>query len=245
MNIYLLAHQDDEFFCLPYIRKQIHCREEVLVIFLTNGRFGGVTSEERNKESLKTFIDLGVDVKNVIFLGEYLEIQDGQLHRGVGKVIAMLDKKLAMTKINKVIFPCFEGGHQDHDSISYIVAHSRVFDHAKLLQFPLYNAYMIVRPLFRVYKTINAQSLSGEGFTYKISDLKYMLNYKSQKRSFLGLGPFIIGRLFFQRHVNLVNFRADYIDKRPHEGALLYERRTELTYEELDMNIKFNLETQK
>lgn len=242
MNIYLLAHQDDEFFCLPYIRKQIQYSEEVLVIFLTNGCFGGVTSEERNRESLKTLIDLGVDAKNVMFFGESLEIDDGELHRSVGKVIAKLENEFATAKIRKVIFPCFEGGHQDHDSISYIVAHSRVFDRAKRLQFSLYNSYKIAKPLFRVYKIINDQSLSDEGFTYKISDLKYILNYKSQKKSFVGLGPFITARLLVKRYINLVNFENIYIDKRPHLGALLYERRTQLTYEELDMEIRNNLE---
>jgi LmbE family N-acetylglucosaminyl deacetylase len=242
MNVYLLAHQDDEFFCLPYIRKQIKHNEKVLVVFLTNGCFGSVTSEERNRESLKTLVDLGVDAKNVMFFGESLEIDDGKLHRSVGKVIAKLANEFATAKISKVIFPCFEGGHQDHDSISYIVAHSRLFDRAKRLQFSLYNAYRLAKPLFRVYKTINDQSLSDEGFTYKISDLKYILNYKSQKKSFVGLGPFITIRIFFKRHINLVNFENDYIDKRPHLGALLYERRTQLTYEGLDMEIRNNLE---
>ncbi|HHQ4804305.1 PIG-L family deacetylase [Aeromonas veronii] len=242
MNIYLLAHQDDEFFCLPYIRKQIQYNEEVLVVFLTNGCFGGVTSEKRNRESLKTLIDLGVDTKNVMFFGESLEIDDGKLHRSVGKVIAKLENEFATAKINKVIFPCFEGGHQDHDSISYIVAHSRVFDRAKRLQFSLYNAYKISKPLFRVYKIINDQNLSDEGFAYKISDLRYILNYKSQKKSFIGLGPFIIVRLLFNKYINLVKFENFYIYKRPHLGALLYEKRTKLTYEGLDMEIRSNLE---
>lgn len=242
MNIYLLAHQDDEFFCLPYIRKQIQDGEEVLVIFLTNGCFDGISSEERNKESLKTLIELGVDPKNVMFLGENLGIDDGKLHRSVSKIIAKFENEFAMAKISKVIFPCFEGGHQDHDSISYIVANSRVFDGAKRLQFSLYNAYKIANPLFRVYKTINDQRISDEGFTYRISDLKYIFNYKSQKKSFVGLGPFITARLLVRRYINLVSFENDYIDKRPHLGALLYERRTQLTYERLDMEIRKNLE---
>ncbi|HFG2077083.1 TPA: PIG-L family deacetylase [Vibrio cholerae] len=242
MNIYLLAHQDDEFFCLPYIRKQILNSEPILVIFLTNGCFGGVTSEQRNRESLKTLTDLGVDARSVIFLGEQLKIDDGKLHESVGKVITKLESEFVTTKISKVIFPCFEGGHQDHDSISYIVAYSRVFNGAKRLQFSLYNAYEIINPLFRVYKTIRHQRLSDDGFYYNISDLKYILNYKSQKKSFLGLGPFILVRFLVRRYINLVNFESYYIDKRPHQGVLLYERRTQLTYEALDMKIRNNLE---
>ncbi|TQQ60488.1 PIG-L family deacetylase, partial [Vibrio cholerae] len=43
-------------------------------------------------------------------------------------------------------------------------------------------------------------------------------------------------------YINLVNFESYYIDKRPHQGVLLYERRTQLTYEALDMKIRNNLE---
>jgi N-acetylglucosamine malate deacetylase 1 len=245
MNIYLFAHQDDEFFCLPYIRNDILSNVTVNIVYLTNGCFNGVTSAVRNIESLKTFSEIGVGSDNVYFLGEKLQIDDGQLYNNVDIVISSLNCLFKDEDIGKVIFPCFEGGHQDHDSISYVIGYMDMFKTTQKLQFPLYNAYKMPKPLFSVFKIIKEQEISCEEFIFNFLDLRHIFNYTSQKKSFLGLGPFILLRFLFNRKVKLVKFNYSYIQRRPHNGELLYERRTKLKFDYIDMKIKKKLENNK
>lgn len=242
MNIYLFAHQDDEFFCLPYLREDIRSNKDIKVLYLTDGCINGVSSFVRNQESLKTLSKLGFSKDDVYFVGEELSINDGKLYNHVGSVVSYINQLLYDEKVEKVIFPCFEGGHQDHDAISYIVYYVDLFKISRKLQFPLYNAYNTLKPLFKVFNNIKDQQLSNVNYSFQFSDLKYIFNYKSQIKSFIGLGPFILVRFFFNRDVKMVEFAPSYLKKRPHKNELLYERRTNLVFKDLERLIKHSME---
>lgn len=233
MNVYIFAHQDDEFFCLPQLRKDAEEKKEVKLIYLTNGEFNNVCSSVRNLETLSTLFDLGIEANAVSFLGSILGISDGSLHRSASFVSRILAEIFTSIEIDNIYIPCYEGGHQDHDSISFIINMLALPTETKVYQFPLYNGYGVPFSFFRVMKNINGQVVSDKSIRFKISDMKYIFNYRSQFKTFLGLAPFIMLRLLFNRTVTLVSYDSAYLKDRPHEGRLLYESRLGLSFRDV------------
>ncbi|MFA0049349.1 PIG-L family deacetylase [Vibrio sp. 10N.261.51.F11] len=225
-----MAHQDDEFFCIPQIRSDIESNIDVLIIYLTNGDGAKALPEERNRETLTVLTDLEVNSDSVVFLGTDLSISDGQLYLNMNRAFNGLKNIIQDKTISSVYFPCYEGGHQDHDAISWLVSKLITTETVNCFQFPLYNGYNICSPLFRVMKVMDTQKKSKISFKFNFLDLKYLLAYKSQKKTWLGLSPFILFRLLLSSKISLVTFEDCYLSNKPHKGKVLYERRTNVTY---------------
>ncbi|CCN70291.1 PIG-L family deacetylase [Vibrio nigripulchritudo] len=232
MNLYLFAHQDDEFFCLPKIKEDIDNGINVKLLYLTDGGELNISKSVRNDESTGVLTSLGVDVESIIFLGSYLKVSDGYLHRSMNLVLNEIKRTINISKVESVIFPCYEGGHQDHDSISWLVSKLRFKPSALKLQFSLYNGENRIGSFFKVMSCIASQQKSEHAMYYHLSDLSFILTYKSQLKSFLGLGPFILLKIIFRRKIALVEFSEEYLKNRPHAGLLLYEKRFSLSYTE-------------
>ena len=69
MNLFLFAHQDDEYGVFPVLEKLVAQGEAVSVVYLTSGTLDGQPSERRNQESIGVLGRIGVTERNIHFAG--------------------------------------------------------------------------------------------------------------------------------------------------------------------------------
>lgn len=231
MNLFLLPHQDDEYGVFSILEKLAAAQEQVTVAYLTTGTLDGRPSVRRNDESLSVLKHLGIDRKDVLFIGESIGIPDSQLWRYIdGAIAGLLDRLSDGHRVSSIYTPAWEGGHQDHDA-AYIIACYLAQEFACVQssrQFPLYNGRGLPGPMWR---TFDPMSANGEVHSATIPwrarfrYLLYCLSYRSQLRTWMGLLPMyalslmLKGKQFLQPLVPL------RLKEEPHSGTCLYERR--------------------
>lgn len=237
-TVFLFAHQDDEMGVFHEIEKTCSEGGRVHVIYLTNGAWGGATPETRNAESLRVLKQLGVDNTNVHFLGGELGIGDGTLPDNIGRVaVALAERLVALAPIARFITLAWEGGHQDHDAVHWLSVRAAgqhgVLDASR--QFSLYRAagtrflpYVVMQPLPENGKV----ERSGIGWRRRLAYLRLCLNYASQRKTMLGLLPFMALDFAISGEQKLSRLSWDRLRQRPHSGALLYEKRRRYRFED-------------
>lgn len=235
----LFAHPDDEVAVLPLLATLSARRQPALLFWLTDGGFGGVDPNVRRAESLRVLRDWQIDLVSCRFVGLEAALPDGELHLHMNAAIDALGRCLADHAGPIVCFvPAWEGGHQDHDAVHVLgrcIRRSRV--NVTLIQYPLYHGEGLVGPFFRVMSPVSKMS---EAFSVKLSwreaigVLRSCARYRSQWMTFIGLAPAIAWKLLVtQRSIKFFRVRTDDPCLRPHVGRLLYERRTNRTWEEI------------
>ena len=236
VNIFLFAHQDDEFGVFSEITKLINAGEKILVFYLTSGSSVHYICEKRDFESVRVLNKLGVNTKDVIFLGTKLQIFDGKLVEKLEDVYSYLYNALLGINIKRMYFLAYEGGHQDHDAVFIVgtlISNKLAIKHSNVFQFSLYNSKGLPLSLYRVLCPIID---NGKIVRYKISFknrliyLKLILYYKSQIKAFIFLYPFILFHYLFKGTQTLQLVDPLRIRFRPHAGKLLYEKRNIFTY---------------
>lgn len=227
--LFLFAHQDDEYFALPWIEDEIRRRHTVACLFLTDG--GSRTQPDtRNSESLRALRSLGVEGRWIDFVGTQAHISDGKLMYRLDDACAIVERWLSEHNfsVHRIYTPEYEGGHHDHDAV-HIVASVLAENHGitgNTWSFAMYNASGCPRPFFRVLSNVPKPGAR----TIRYSCLEAMRlatfcwRYRSQARTWVGLFPQAFAKRVLQRieHVNRLDLER--IDKRPHQGELLYER---------------------
>jgi hypothetical protein len=226
-TLFLLAHPDDEFFCAPFIHDEQKTGRHVICAYLTDGGWGGQSVQQRIDESLAVLARLGVPSGDVHFIGAELFIPDGAL---AAHMPAAYEAVRGLVGSNTRIYTtAWEGGHQDHDACHAIgVRLGLQFGLAEVYQFPLYNAMGVVAPLFSVMLPLAANGpIDGRALTWseRLFFLRNACGYPSQWKTWLGLLPFATARLLKDGRVVRQPAQAGRLRERPHEGALLYERR--------------------
>ena len=224
----VLAHQDDEYFALPWIAKEIAAGNDIACVFLTDG--GTRTDPDtRNKESLDALCSVGVRSHRVAFLGTEHSIHDGSLSRNLGVAYEHLETWLEQNsfRVARVYSPDYEGGHPDHDAAHLIAfrASSRRGVVSDAWSFSLYNCYRSRKPVFRTLRIIRRPGARFvrysivRGFGYAM----FCWRYRSQRRTWLGLFPESFLRRVFLRTEWVNPFDGARLRERPHDGELLYE----------------------
>jgi len=241
--IFLFAHQDDEFGVLQKIIDEIAKGRNVYCAYFTTGTYDGEKAERRNLESVRVLSDLGVSLKNIIFVGEMLSISDGRLLDHLMKGKNWLFSWLQTQRDVSIYMPAWEGGHHDHDSlhaIGVVVAKiNGILPSA--WQYSLYNAYKCPKPFFRVLSPL---LLNGEvveqsiGLVNRLRFLRYIFWYPSQIKTWIGLFPFILFNYVVSGKQKLQKVSYLRIHQRPHEGDLYYERRNFSTWEKMSKEIE-------
>lgn len=232
VSMFLMPHQDDEYGVLYKIEKDIELGKNVYCIYVTDGGATG-NVDKREAESRTVLEKLGVNSKNIIFLGRELEIRDGELHININinKLIGWFHLfQKNQSPITTCFVPAWEGGHSDHDILHAITIRflEKYSIATKVLQFPLYNAFNCPTPFFKVLSPL---VLNGHIKKEKIPILRRLryinlcLSYPSQWRSWLGLFPFVAYNYLFCGNQNLQNVCLDRIKHPPHIGPLYYEVR--------------------
>lgn len=206
MNVLIVPHQDDELFILPEISSRISLGENFKVIYLTNGQYKHHLPEIRASESIKVLKSLGINSKDVYFIGHDLGVKDATVYRNLKVLYSSLKETLGgfQRDIVRIYVPAYEGGHHDHDATNFLVRtwlmSSR--SNAELFQYYLYNDYGCKYLPYKINNPVEAVSYCCNfSLAQGLKTLVATFCYRSQWLTFLGLMPYIIYNYIFLRRL--------------------------------------------
>ena len=238
MILFLFPHQDDEAPVFHEIEELTRTRQALSIVYLTTGQASTAPCERRNEESLGVLDKLGVDKDQIHFIGGQLGVPDGQLQKHLERLHFALVRLLEGHTVKGIIMPAWEGGHQDHDAahlLGFALARQwTCVEHSA--QFPYYQGQGLRGALFRTLAPLpgNGPVKSARiGITKRLKYLSLLLQYTSQMRTWLGLGPFFVLHYLLKGTQVLQPLSEERLNTRPHKGPLLYERRGFCTYERM------------
>ena len=204
MKVFLLAHQDDEIFLLPHIMDS----QQKLFIYLTSGVSEGSSEmklEQRTAEAKIVFQKhLACFDARVIWWGLENSVSEGQLHKFVSdKHLSAIEEVINShgSQITQIITTTFEGAHQDHDSaaaVSRKLAKTLQVDCIEMSSYPQWFSK------FYSFKVLIPQSVDREFEFVRLRTLvlalKLMVGYKTQRNTWLGLGPATLRAFAFRKY---------------------------------------------
>lgn len=248
-SIFILSHQDDEICVFENIRLAIRYKKKIKIFFMTNGYLKEKISKrsisQRDNESLRVLEQLGVKKKDIIFFGRENNISSCRLYKNLNFCYKFLFGYLRNLKGKIELFThAYEGGNEDHDACNIIILKILRNSNKNILafQFSFYNADTKLFP----YKVQKPLKMNGNlikinmKFSDRLQYLKYLFEYKSQIRVWLGLYPFLIFNLLFKNYYFLQKINRNFKVIKPHKGLLLYEKFRNSKFEELRFNfLKF------
>lgn len=225
--LFVFAHQDDEIAAAARIAHLVRSGATITCVYLTNGEGRGISSERRDEESLRVLESLGLDLARVHFAGSEERIPDGALVACLDRALELLESRVT-EPVDEVWCLAWEGGHQDHDA-AHLVAVAFAARRGLLertFELPLYRGHRLLR-----FQTL-APLRTGKPWTARHIGLREALRilmlcrfYRSQRRTWFGLLPTAILRLFAERCEWTRPVDLERLERRPHEGPMLYERR--------------------
>lgn len=235
----IFAHQDDEFGIAPVLAHDVRRGRTIHCVYLTDGS-GTANPEVRDRESIRALTSLGIDPKNIYFLSdEQGRICDLSLARNIDRAWDLMVNWTHMAvergiNISWLYCLSWEGGQPDHDAAHLIAL--RLASTLGLLNatwmFSLYNGYRRHRrtltPIPRRTEVSYEQIRWAEIWRFG-SFCRY---YPSQLTTWRGLFPRALVRLLLSRNIVLQKVDPALIRNRPHDGALLYERRFGIRFED-------------
>lgn len=235
-SIFVFAHPDDEFFCLPVIRRDVNAGRRVACVYLTDGAYGGQSAMLRVRETTSVLVRNGVDVADIHFVGIEEAIPDGQLHQNADRAYLRLSEIQQRYTGSSFYLPAWEGGHQDHDTC-HALGVALACSIGSLLpdQFALYHGYRS-GPLFKVMSPLKQNGplqLVRVSLSEAIQALSTAFSYPSQWKTWIALLPFAAWRILSSRTYALQKATTARLLERPHAGPLLYEKRGNARYEEV------------
>lgn len=241
--IYLfLPHQDDEIALWP-IWSNILKASSIYIFYTTNGEQSFQSNAEvrkvRNSEAISAMTRNGIKKENIFFLSQELPGTDQLLHYYANEILQNISfetKKLIEPNI--ILFPSNEGGHPDHDVTNLIV---RLFGQT-LNRMPNayeYCLYSLSNRPFR-FNIAHPEVLTPNTIQIKFprikifNVIKLMLNYNSQRKTFLLLGPCLIIQWLKNPVIFLDEVNMKMIDfVHPVNKHVLYEKRKWTTFKEI------------
>jgi hypothetical protein len=238
-HLFIFAHPDDEFACLEQIRRSVAAGHQIICVYLTDGAYGGQAIEPRIEESRRALAKQGVAAESLHFLGASAGIRDGELPLRMRTAYELLcDFISRQNRVTACFVPAWEGGHQDHDASHVILMAIRRNGHleAPVWQFSLYNGEGLRGPLFRVMHPLRNNgpiTLLSVSLRHRLLDLRTCMGYPSQWRTWIGLLPFVAFKLLFRGAYALQMASDEALERRPHGGKLLFERRSKITWEQI------------
>ena len=242
-NIFLFSHQDDEIAVFKTIKDKVKKNENIFIFFLTNGNIYNYNNidliSKRENESKKVLKLLGINLKNIIFLGRNLDINSYDLLNHLDDAYQQLSNFI--NKLNdeiEIYTHAWEGGNIDHDAC-FVLVLKLMRNHNNIIygyQFPFYNSYKMPLNLYRVFYPIkkNGQAVKCEiSFEEKKEFIKYLFYYTSQLKIWIGLYPFVIIKILINEYNYLQAINSNFKLQRPHENPLLYEKQKFISFEKI------------
>ncbi|HEX3463963.1 MAG TPA: NAD-dependent epimerase/dehydratase family protein [Candidatus Elarobacter sp.] len=227
--LFVFAHQDDEVGIATRIAYERGLANTVWCAYLTDGA-SSASARVRDAESLRALQRLGVGASRVVFLSDGDgRIPDGSLIHHLGRARRMLGGWAASTgaRFERIFVTDWEGGHADHDAAHLLaLALAREAGIRDVFTYSLYNAYRRPRGLFRVASFVpSAQRAMVRRLTLSeaLVPLRALANYRSQLRTWVGLGPGLAVRMLWKREERLRRADPSRLREAPHRGPLFYE----------------------
>jgi LmbE family N-acetylglucosaminyl deacetylase len=226
-RLWLLAHQDDELMALHLFTES----NNNSVVYLTDGvRIGAKFSANlRMQEAIAVWAEIDKDAI-LIFFGAKHAIRDGTLLETLNAThLKELASVCVERGIEEIVTLHLEGGHQDHDVTSMLAEELSRRLKIRLLTFPAYRALHGRFPLYSVMSMIKSTSMQSvtprvERLKSAIQSLGVMSRYRSQVRTWIGLGPFVLLKYLFGKPIYFIHhFSNRYSQKLP--TKLLYVNR--------------------
>lgn len=243
MDVFLLPHQDDEIGVFHAIDEGVKAKRPQLIVYVTDGAWQRTSAATRNAESMAVLSRLGVPQDRVWFLGQERNVANQALRFHLEEVHAELRSRISCgPEVTAIYTPAWEGGHPDHDATALLaVALARSLGMVdRVRQFPLYSAYQCRWRPYTVFTPIREAAPTIEHripVNRRIEHLALCRMYRSQVKAMAGLLPFILAHYAFkgvQRHQQL---EVSTTTIRPHAGALFFERRGWLLWEQFERDI--------
>lgn len=231
MNLFLFAHQDDEYAVYSVLEQLVAQKQPLKLVYLTSGTPGGELSQRRNRESLQVLADIGIAAPEIYFIGADAGIPDAKLCQYLDRAANCVQQLYSATAApTRIYTPAWEGGHQDHDATYLIACYlARRFDCvATSRQFPLYQGQGLPGSLWHTFAPLSANGAveaTPLSVHQRLRYLRYCLSYPSQWSSWLGLFPMVMLNLFTQGRQYLQPLLLERVAEDPHAGACLYQRR--------------------
>ena len=204
MKVFLLSHQDDEVFLLPHIMDS----EQKLFIYLTSGvskESSELKLQKRTVEAKAVFQKYLAEYNaQVVWWGSENSVPEGDLHKFVSEEnLSHLEKLIRNqdAQISQIITTTFEGAHQDHDSaavVSRTLAKTFQVNCIEMSTYPQwfskFYSFKVLNPLAtdEVFPLVRLRTL--------VLALKLMTSYKTQRKTWLGLGPATLGAFSFRNY---------------------------------------------
>lgn len=237
MNVlFVLAHNDDEYFAALRIREEILLGNRVFIAYLTYGSIRGADASARIKESMKALARLGIRDTEILMIGREKNIFDFELHKKIVDGYQGLGELLVGIAIERIYVMAWEGGHPDHDASHMIgVTFARKRDlQQQLYEFPAYSRFRVMHPIRGETEILTTATNRIDAFKTLVSGF----GYRTQRRTFLAMLPGSIAQLLVFGHQNywLVPKQRDYTQP-PHAGRLSYERRFNISFDTFAKNV--------
>ena len=225
----IFAHPDDEFAVFPWLRQALLGGRNVQAIWLTDGGWGGQSTERRRSESITTLMKLGMNSSAMHFCGMDWAIPDGELYTRLKIVVPLVLQRFGAPNAGgEILMPAWEGGHHDHDASHLVGIQLGQVLGARMSQYSLYHGEGLTGSWFKVLSpltTNGAVDVLPTRLSERLHCALLCLNYRSQWKSFLGLLPLYLLRMFQANAFGLQSIDPERTAQRPHEGPMLYERR--------------------
>ncbi|MGH8282200.1 MAG: PIG-L deacetylase family protein [Gammaproteobacteria bacterium] len=234
--LFLLAHNDDEYFAALRMREEIRLGNRVLVAYLTHGSVRGADSAARMQDSVKFLSKLGIRQDKILAIGRGQDILDFRLHERVVDAYRGLGEVLENIAIERLYIMAWEGGHPDHDASHLIgVAFARQRKLEEVYEFPAYSRFRVMHPLHKDFELLTTGTSRIEAFKTLVSGF----SYRNQRRTFLAMLPGSVVQLLLLGHQNYwrVPHDRDYAQA-PHAGRLFYERRYGISFADFTKNVR-------
>jgi hypothetical protein len=229
-RIFLLAHTDDEIFCLPFI-----CESGVTsyLMYFTLDSPSNDRDFSASNRALELFSALRVlkeryRVDSIFF--DPLS-PDGELHSNFESAdLQKLRDKVRELEIQEIVTLSFEGGHQDHDYLAIVASLVGHLESLPVIHCPAYRGSRRNKRFFRVMNPIKPFSIKMiNNPSIIIIAMRLMLIYKSQYKTWLGLGPMTI--LKYLKGVSTYNEKYELSKLALHESCLYENRKRQTQYE--------------
>jgi LmbE family N-acetylglucosaminyl deacetylase len=228
--LFVFAHQDDEVGCLTRIAFEQRSGNRVWCAYLTDGATSA-PAEVRDAESLRILARFGVARERIGFLADGEgRIADKSLFRALERSCRMLGDWLAQARVQpaRIVALGWEGGHPDHDAAHLVaLAVARELGVDDVDEYALYNGWRRRPGFFRVASFVPADApvvARRISLSEALSTVASLFAYRSQRRTWIGLGPGFAVRTLARREERFRRADARRVLSAPHEGVLFYER---------------------
>jgi LmbE family N-acetylglucosaminyl deacetylase len=185
-RLFILAHPDDEIMALPIILDRNYIN---FFIYLTLD-----SKDSRYGEAKRAVQFLNKNRFNSELIDNFSPSLDGFTYMNLSRTsVDRISKSTEFIQPDEIVSTHYEGGHQDHDTafiISFIIAKNA---NLPFLSFSTYRKSKNFLPFFNTMTSLeNSHQAKFHALKTVYVALRMMLIYKSQWKTWIGLGPFVL-----------------------------------------------------